>query len=398
MKENKKILSKIIITIFLMIIVRLLASIPLPGVDISSLSTVINQLPFMEFLKMFSGGNLESFSIIATGITPVITASLIVQLLGISFPNFLDKEDPEKTAKINKIASIPITFLQSFAVMKLLKVETNNLGHLITSMLILTAGTFILIWISSKITEYGIGNGVSIILSANILSGFVGGIKSTNIFISLFVLILVSILIIYWQDAQIKIPVKYAKKIVGRKMYGGNSSFIPLKASVSGVLPIIYTTTIISFIIGIISLIKNNSFIIELLNPSTWFNIQKLWPTLGIIPYVLLIYVFSIFSAEENINHYEISKNLQNGGAMIPGIRSGKPTSDYIKEKTKKVIFIGFIGLTIIWIIPSIIQGLSKTPIIFTGTSLIIVIGTLLEIVEQIKNMKQYGNYGGFLK
>ncbi len=410
-----------------LVIIRLGSQIPVPGVDTSFFDDYFSSssIDAFAFIDAFTGGGFSNFSIFALSITPYITSSIIVQLLTIAIPKLeeLQKDGEQGRKKIREITrytTIGLALLESVAMciafgnQLLLDLTVMNVIIVVLS---LTAGSCFLMWLGEQINDKGIGNGISIVLLINILSrvpsdfitlydNFVSGrsiARATVAWIIIFaVIIFVIILVLILNGAERRISVQYSKKIVGRRSVGGSSSHIPLKINTSGVIPIIFASTIMSFPSIIISFTGASiegwgETVVEMLSSSNWFDPDNWILTLGLIVYVLLVVFFAYFYTAITFNPVEIADNLRKQGGFIPGIRPGKPTVDYLQSVLKYVIFIGATGLIIVAVIPFVFNGLFSASVSFGGTSLIIIASVILETLKQIESMMLVRSYKGFL-
>ncbi len=441
----KDIRTKMLYTLLLIVVYRLGSFIPVPGVDASALGSMISQYDFLNFLDLFSGGSLSQFSIFAMGISPYITASIILQLLTIAIPALekLSKEDDgrEKIERITRYVGVGLALIQSVSIVVglssmsggLLKTITffgtsgfgvfmNGFMPYVTVGFCCTAGTAFLMWMGERITERGIGNGVSILIFASIVSSvpqvvinLINGtfhikpvVSSSSmelayqwwypIVVVIFVFVLV-VGVIMVDKAERKIPVQYAKRVVGRKTYGGNSTYIPLKANANGVMPLIFAMTILQVPAMIGQFWPEGAYykwVSVYLSPRS----NNAWGlVLYYALYALLIVGFAYFYSSITFNPIEISKNLQQNGGFIPGIRPGRPTSEYLQRKTSRLTMFGAIFLMVIAIVPSVILKILNINVLsaFGPTSILIMISVSLEIADQLDSLLLMRNYKGFL-
>ena len=426
----KEIRNKILFTFAMLVVIRIGSQLPVPGVDRNYFANWFSQQTGDAFnlFDAFTGGSFLSMSILALNITPYITSSIIMQLLTIAIPKLeelqRDGEDGrKKIASITRYVTVGLALLQATAMAigfggsGLL--ENYNALSVVTVVIALTAGSAFLMWIGEQITENGIGNGISIVLVINIISRmpqdltglfnqFVKGkpfATATLVAIIILAIIVGMVLFIILLDRAIrKIPVQYAKKVQGRKMVGGNTSSIPLKVNTAGVIPIIFASSIMQFPIIISSLVGYSGTgvwarILAFLNSGNWFKFtESTWYyTLGLLLYVVLVIFFAYFYTSITFNPMEVSNNMKKQGGFIPGIRPGKPTSDYLNRILGYIIFIGAVGLTFIGILPYVFQGLFGASVSFGGTSLIIIVSVILETINQLESQMLVRNYKGFL-
>jgi len=407
--------KKMLFTLFMLLIYRLGSHIPVPYMN----SQVISQLmsgadgSIFSFLDLMAGGNFRRFTIFAANIYPYVTASIILQLLTIAIPSLesLAKEGEtgrKAIAKYTRYLSIAIALVQAigytFGFFRTAINATTTIEY-ITVIISIVAGTAILVWIGEQITEHGIGNGISILIFAGIVSRFpidiaksialVKAGQASPVFLVLFVIISIAIVVVTLTEGERRIPVQYAKRVVGRKMYGGQSTHIPIKVLMTGVMPIIFAN----------SLLAIPATIAMFTSESTRNWIQKwLTPAGGpgaviyIIFTVILIVFFTFFYTTIQFNTVEYSKNLQANGGFISGIRAGKPTSDYLGRTLNRLVMPGAIALSILAILPTILTMVSKLPFNYGGTSIIIVVGVVLEIHRILEQQLIMRNYRGFLK
>ncbi len=409
--------SRIIFTLALLAVYRIGCHIPTPGINGNELSKFLTEQggALMGFFDMFSGGALSRVTIFALGIMPYISASIIMQLLTVVIPSIgkLAKEGEagrKKITKYTRYATILISAIQSFGIAA--AIETMQDGAFvinpgwsfrIVTMITLTAGTAFIMWLGEQITERGIGNGISLIIFASIVSRFPAAIISTirlvqagelSLFFVLFLLgmmVLVVGGIIYIERGQRKIPVQYAKRVVGRKVYGGQSTHLPLKINTAGVIPPIFASSILMFpatIAGFIAI------------PWVQAAANQLAPgkLLYTLMYVGLIIFFAYFYTAIIFNPVDIADNLKKYGGYIPGIRPGQKTSEYLYRVLTRLTFVGAIYLAIVCVIPEILISRFKVPFYFGGTSLLIAVGVSLDTVSQIESHLVTRSYEGLLK
>lgn len=433
----KDIRNRLLFTLIALIIVRIGSALPVPGVNQEYFKTWITQQmgEGFNFLDTLTGGSFSRMSIFALNISPYITSSIIIQLLTIAIPKLeemqKDGEDGrKKIAEISRYLTIGLAVIESIA----LTIGFNNQGYVldagtpfITHLAVITcsftAGSAFLMWLGERITEKGIGNGISIILLINIVAGmpadfsnlytmFVGGASNVvnGILAAIVILAIIGVtivLIILLQDAQRKIAVQYSKKVQGRKQVGGQSTFIPLKVNTAGVIPVIFAVSLMQFPIIISSFFGVQPAraytwpkVLYMLNQSNWFNVRDEGAfvyTLGAVIYIALILFFAYFYTSITFNPIEVANNMKKQGGFIPGIRPGKPTTDYLNKVLNYIIFVGAIGLTIVAIIPIFFGGIFGAQVSFGGTSLIIVVGVVLETIKQVESQMLVRHYKGFL-
>ena len=411
--------KKILFTLVIILLYRLGNAIPVPDVNIAMLQAYFaqQQSTILGLLDVMSGGAFSNATIFALSIQPYINASIIIQLLCIAIPSLerLSKEGGEegrkKIASITRYATVAIGLLQGFAYYMLIKnygmlnADAQGIWSAIVIILTFTSGSALIMWLGEQITEFGIGNGISMILFASIISRLptslittVRNIAAGNLQWWLAVLMLIGaiamiVLIVYVNDAERRIPVQYAKRVVGRKMYGGQSTHLPMKVNMSGVMPIIFAQSIASVPATIAAFAgKTDGWV------STWFSNNSI--PYAII-YFLLIIFFAYFYSTIQFNPVEVANNLKKNGGYIPGFRPGKPTSEFIQKVLNKITLFGAIYLGIIAIVPILISHFSKaaelTGLSLGGTSIIIVVGVALETVRALEAQMLMRNYKGFL-
>ena len=411
--------KKILFTLVIILLYRLGNAIPVPDVNIALLNAYFaqQQSTILGLLDVMSGGAFSNATIFALSIQPYINASIIIQLLCIAIPALerLSKEGGEegrkKIASITRYATVAIGLLQGFAYYMLIKnnnmlnADAQGLWSAIVIILTFTSGSALIMWLGEQITEFGIGNGISMILFASIISRLptslittVRNIAAGNLQWWLAVLMLIGavamiVLIVFVNDAERRIPVQYAKRVVGRKMYGGQSTHLPMKVNMSGVMPIIFAQSIASVPATIVAFAgKTDGWV------NTWFANNSI--PYAII-YFLLIIFFAYFYSTIQFNPVEVANNLKKNGGYIPGFRPGKPTSEFIQKVLNKITLFGAIYLGIIAIVPILISHFSNaaalTGLSLGGTSIIIVVGVALETVRALEAQMLMRNYKGFL-
>jgi preprotein translocase subunit SecY len=423
----KDIRKKILYTFAMLVVIRLGSQLPVPGVDRSYFSNWFAQQTgdAFNFFDAFTGGSFLNMSILALNITPYITSSIIMQLLTIAIPKLeemqKDGEDGrKKIVSITRYVTVGLALMESTAMAVAFGnkglLENYNALNVITVIAALTAGSAFLMWVGERITENGVGNGISIVLVINIISRipqdisqlfeqFVFGkaIATAVVAAAVIIGIIVGmvVLVIILNDGVRKIPVQYAKKVQGRRMVGGQTSSIPLKVNTAGVIPIIFASSLMQLPIIISSFFYSGSGvwsqILKGLNSSYWCNPSEPVYSIGLLVYVILVIFFAYFYTSITFNPLEIAENMKKSGGFIPGIRPGKPTSDYLTKILNYIIFIGAVGLTVICIIPYIFNGVFNASVSFGGTSLIIIVSVVLETMKQIESQMLVRNYKGFL-
>ena len=421
--------KKILYTLAMIFVVRLGSRLPTPGVNPTYIKQFFESVSgdTFNFFNAFTGGSFETMSIFALSITPYITSSIIIQLLTIAIPKLeemqKDGEDGrKKIATMTRYVTVILALIESTAMAvgfgrQGLLVKYNFVNAAIV-VLTLTAGSAFLMWVGERITEKGVGNGISVVLLVNILSRvpndltglyeqFVkgkglasGGLAAIVILAIILVLVVFTIIL---QDGERRIPVQYSQKMQGRRTVGGQSTNIPLKVNTAGVIPVIFASSIMQFPIIIASFLgKGNgtgigSEILRGMNSGNWCNPSNPKYSIGLVVYIVLTIFFAYFYTSITFNPLEIANNMKKSGGFVPGIRPGKPTSDYLTKILNYIIFIGACGLVIIQVIPFFFNGVFGASVSFGGTSLIIIIGVVLETIKQIESQMLVRNYTGFL-
>ena len=407
--------KKIIYTLIMLLIYRVGSIIPIPGVNVEYISQQVNNISLLGMLDFINGQNFSNFTIFAMGISPYITSSIIMQLLCVAIPALerLQKEGEEgrkKIAQITRVVTIALGCIMAIGIIVGLGsgamyrgAEANFLDYLLV-FLSLAAGTALTMWIGEHITENGVGNGISLLIFVGIIASFPGevytGIQSviakpvTAWFIPLVIVgILVLVVgIVFVDGGQRRIPVQYAKRMVGRKMYGGQSTYIPLKVNSSGVMPLIFAISIIQFPGLIAQFWPTSAFALWY---GKWFSTSS-W--LYMLVYALLILGFTYFYTMISFNPVEMSKNLQQNGGFVPGIRPGKPTADYLTRISNRITLFGAIFLAVIAVIPSAILAIAGVRAPFTASGILIVVSVALETTQQLEAQMMMRHYKGFMK
>lgn len=395
----------------MLIVFRMGTFISVPGMNIDAIKQLVSGGTLFGFLDTISGGAFNNFSIFTMSISPYINASIIMQLLTIAIPSLeaLSKEGEEgrrKIAQYVRYATVVLALFQGIAISYGLRgylIERNIWTYTIVA-LSLTAGTAFLMWLGELINDKGIGNGISLLIFAGIISQIPSGIRSLylsfldkqiNIFtliIFLVVAVVIIMAVVYIQEGQRRIPVQYAKRVVGRKMYGGQSTHIPLKVNQAGVIPVIFAMSLLSFPTQIAGFFPNSGFYAFM---KTWLD----WgtPLHGVL-YAVLIVAFTYFYTAVTFNPVEVSNNIKKYGGFIPGIRPGKPTSDFIVKSLNRITLVGAIFLAVIAIVPIFLLKFANIPVYFGSTSLLIVVGVAMDFVKQVEAHMVMRNYQGFLK
>ncbi|MDD4342926.1 MAG: preprotein translocase subunit SecY [Eubacteriales bacterium] len=402
---------KIIFTLMMILVFRIGVHIPVPGIKLEVIQELIGQGQLLGFFDIISGGAFANFSIFAMSITPYINASIIIQLLTIVVPSLerLAKEGVEGRKKIveyTRYLTVILGFVQGIGISFGLRtaLENTSFPSILLIALTLTAGTAFLMWLGEMITEKGIGNGISLIIFAGIVSGLPGGVMSmveyfktgTIGIITLLAFVIVAcvviVAIIAVNEGQRRIPVHYAKRIVGRKVYGGQSTHIPIKVNSAGVIPVIFAMSIMMFPGTIASWFPNNSFARAI---GSFFDFTSI-PYM--VFYAMLIMFFTYFYSAITFNPADVSENIKKNGGFIPGIRPGRPTTEYITKIMNRITLAGAIFLAAIAVLPSILIALTAIPVYFGGTALLIVVGVALDTMKQLEASLLMRHYEGFMK
>lgn len=430
----KDLRKKLFYTLCCLVVVRIGSQVPAPGINQELVSQWLSSMN-LGFFDAMTGGSFTQMSILALNISPYITSSIIMQLLTIAIPALAElQKDGEsgrkKIAEISRYLTVVLALIESSAMAIGFSRSGWTTDSKITTIILIivcfTAGSAFLMWLGENITENGVGNGISIILTINIVA------KMPSDFVSLFkvfvtgadtlvkgvigavvILAVVTatvVLIILLQDATRRIPVQYSKKVVGRRMTNGSGSFIPLKVNTSGVIPVIFAISLLQFPSIISSFFNVKAArgdsatlwqkILYLINDNNWFNFSSLNDfkfTLGAVLYVFLIIFFAYFYTSITFNPLEVSNNMKKQGGFIPGIRPGKPTTEYLTSVLNKIVIIGALMLTVVALIPIFFSGAFHASVSFGGTSLIIVVGVTLETLKQIESQMVERHYKGFL-
>lgn len=417
--------NRILFTLGMILVFRLGTHIPTPGIDAALLTSKLpDNSELLSFLNMFSGGALKRFSVFALGIAPYINSSIIMQLLVYVIPYFehLAKEEGEEgRKKINqytRYGTVLIGALQALGISFMLEryqiVINPGWGFKLMALITLTAGTAFIMWLGEQMTARGIGNGISILITAGILASLPEAIVEQFMLFSgqahdvvktlmLLVLVLITImLIVYVQDGVRKIPVQYAKRVVGRRVYGGQNTYIPLRVNQAGVIPVIFASSILMFPAMICSWIQNldsmqdvlasNRFVFWLLNI---FNYNS-WTYLVI--YVALIIFFTYFYTAISFNVQDLADNMKKYGGFIPGIRAGQKTVDFLERTVSRVTLAGGIFLAVVSVIPNLLIMFMNVNFYFGGTALLIVVGVAMDTMRQLESHLVTRHYEGFMK
>ena len=410
--------KKILFTIMMLVIFRIGSCIPVPGMNRDALAAIFTgDNGLFNLFDLFSGGSFSNYTIFALSITPYITASIIIQLLAMAFPYFQNlaqegAEGRKKMAQITRYLTIVLALIQATGLTVGLfrsAVADQNVFNFIVIILVLTAGTAFLMWLGEQINENGIGNGISLLIFAGIISRIPtdfrgiwdqyrdGGISLLALILFAVFAIIVILGVILINQGTRKIPVRYAKRVVGRKMYGGQSTHIPLKVNQAGVIPVIFALSILQFPLTITYFLRADSgfttFINKWLSPA---GSPGVW--VYAVLNILLIIAFNFFYTTATFNPIEVAQNLKSNGGVIPGINPGRATVGYLQKTMNRLALVGAIFLAAIATLPTIISQYTGMNIRFGGTSLIIVVGVAIETMKALENQMVMRNYKGFLK
>ena len=425
----EEIRKKLFYTFLMLIVVRFGSQLPTPGVNPEYVKQFFASQTgdAFNFFNALTGGSFESMSIFALSISPYITSSIIMQLLTIAIPKLeeMQKDGEDGRNKINKMSryvTVALALIQSTAMSVAFGrqglLTEYNFTNVVVVVLTMTAGSAFLMWAGERITENGIGNGISIILLINILSSipsdfvrlyaqFMEGKKIWMAILAAVIIIaiilFVTIFVVLLQGGERKIAVQYSQKIQGRKTVGGQSSHIPMKVNTAGVIPVIFASSLMQFPILIAAFFgksEGKGFgyqILYGLNSNNWFNPDEFYKTWGFIIYMVLTIAFAYFYTSITFNPMEIANNLKKSGGFVPGIRPGRPTVDYLARILNYIVLVGAVALIIVQTIPFFFNGWFGATVSFGGTSLIIIVGVVLETISQIESKMLVRNYSGFL-
>ncbi len=423
----KDLRKRIIFTFLMLIVVRLGCLLPVPGVDSNVFADLFKDSnSALNFFDSITGGSFSEMSILALNITPYITSSIIVQLLTIAFPKLEEmqrdgEQGRKKMTKITRYLTIGLALMESIPMAigfgRSGYLTEYNAMYVILVAATLTAGSGVMMWIGEQITEHGIGNGISIVLTINIVSRIPSDLANlysqfmagktlpkailAGVIILAIILVLI-VLVVILSAATREIPVQHSQKLQGRRMAGGASSVIPMKVNTAGVIPVIFAQSILStpVIISQLAGYQGTGFGAKLLrgmSQNNWFRPGDWIYTIGAVVYLVLIIAFAYFYTSITFNPLEIAENLKRQAGFIPGIRPGKPTSDYLQSVLNHIILIGAIGLSIVSILPLIFNGVFGASVSFGGTSLIIIVGVIVETLKAVESQMMVRNYKGFL-
>ena len=404
--------KKILYTLGMLLIYRLLCYIPTPGVDTSAIAAILERYSILGFIQSMTGSNFSNYNIMAMGITPYINASIIMQLLCVAIPKLEElqkqgEEGQKKIAQITRYVTVGLGFVQAIALTYGMKANaTNSVFGLLTIGFCLAAGTALAMWIGERITESGIGNGISLLIFAGITANIATSVSGNVYYLfkdvsqvsipamiaSVVVFVILILGIVFVELGERRIPIQYSKRMVGRRMYGGQSTHIPLKLNASGVLPLIFASSIMQFPSTILAFFPNSSAY------HWWTNNVSTMSWGYQLIFALMIFGFTFFYSAISFNPVEISKNIQNNGGMIPGIRQGKPTSDFIKKISTRITTFGAIYLAVLAVIPTIIYAIAKVYLPFAASSLMIAVSVAMETMRQLESQMMMRHYKGFLK
>lgn len=409
--------KKILFTLMMLVVYRIGSNIPVPGINRTYLSQMFSgETGLLDLFDLFSGGSFSNFTIFALSITPYVTASIIVQLLTIALPYFerLSKEGNEghkKMATITRYMTVVLGLIQAIGLtVGLFKnaVVDKSAFASITIIMVLTAGTVFLMWLGEQINEYGIGNGISLIIFAGIVDRFPtfvrntyaqvseGAISGVAVLTLLIVSVMLVMVIILFEQGIRKIPVQYAKRVVGRKMYGGQSTHIPMKVNQAGVIPIIFSLSLLQFPLIVTYFAPKSAyadFVNKYISPS---GDPGLW--IYVVLNVVLTMFFTYFYTAITFNPTEVAENMRQSGGFVPGIRPGTATVEYLSRVMSRLCFCGGLFLAAVSVIPTIVSNFTPFEMTFGGTSLLIAVGVATDTVKQIQNQMLMRNYQGFLK
>ena len=407
--------KKLLYTLFMLLVFRLLCFIPTPGVTdslLENIRTTIDNYSLLGFMQSMTGSDLASYNIMAMGITPYINSSIIMQLLCVAIPKLeeLQKQGDEgrkKIAQITRYVTVGLGFVQAVAMTVAMGrgVDDMSFMNYLTIGFCLAAGTALAMWIGERINEKGLGNGISLLIFAGIISrvgpmiintlaGIINGTESVLTALIVAVVSLAMIVaVVYVDQGERRVPVQYAKRMVGRKMYGGQSTHIPMRVNASGVLPLIFASAIMQFPSTILAIVPIFS------DARIWWDTHFYYASWGYqLIFALLIIGFTFFYNTISFNPIEMSKNLQQNGGMIPGIRQGRPTSDYLARISRRITLFGALFLAVLAVVPTLLAASAGVSIAFGASSLLIAVSVALETTRQLESQMLMRHYRGFLK
>jgi preprotein translocase subunit SecY len=427
----KEVRKRLFFTLAMLVVIRIGSTLPLPGVDIAKFQEWYANLSSkadgaLDILDAFTGGSFSEMTLFALSITPYITSSIIIQLLTIAIPKFeewnKDEDGRKKMAAITRYVTIALSIFESAALAinfknnGWLQMGLNPVLSMVSIITALTAGSAFLMWIGERITDKGVGNGISIVLTINIISRMprdlytlyqrfveVNGKEIPNVgaatvrgIIVVAIIALVVVLVVVLNDGIRKIPVQYAKRVVGRKMYGGQSSHIPIKVNQAGVIPIIFSISLLQFPLTITYFVPNSGFadfVTKYMSPS---GNPGVWVYAGLN--ILLTVFFTYFYTAIMFNPTDVADNMRQNGGFIPGIRPGRATVDYLSKVMNRISFVGAIFLAAVAVLPTLVGQFTALDVHFGGTSLLIAVGVALDTMRQLEQQMVMRNYSGFLK
>ena len=408
--KTQEMRKKILFTLLMFLVFRIGSHIPVPGIDKTQIAALIDQIKMLGFFDTISGSALKNVSIFAMSITPYINASIIIQLLTVIFPRLeaIAKDDRKKIVEYTRYLTVGLGFVQALGMAFYFRstgaMSDGSVMSMIIVILSLTAGTAALMWIGELITEKGIGNGISLIIFAGIVSRIPSGAAylieyaqqgAMNIvFVLLFLIIALAaiICVIIVNQGERRVPVQYAKRVVGRKMYGGQSTHIPIKVNSAGVIPVIFAMSLMFLPGTIASFFPDNA-------AASWISQNFSFTNVGYnLIYAVLIIFFTYFYSSITFNPIDVADNIRKNGGFIPGIRPGRPTSEYIMKVMSRITFFGGLFLACIAVLPAVLMGVANMDLYFGGTSLLIVVGVAIDTMKQIESNMMMRNYEGFMK
>lgn len=411
--DNTELKNRILFTLMMFFVFRLGVHIPVPGVDTSVLESLFSSGNLFGFLDLFSGGALSKFSIFAMSITPYINSSIIMQLMTAVIPKLEEwrkdgQEGNKKIQKVTRYFTIFLAVVQAFGMTYALRINhalvDNSWLYFVFVILILTAGTCLLMWVGEQITEHGIGNGISLIIFCGIVARFpeaittvvdyikVGTISPFQLVLFTIIALGMTIMVIEINEGQRRVSIQYAKRVIGRKMYGGHSTFLPLKVNQAGVIPIIFASSIIMLPVTLAQFVQVG-WVQSVGNFFAWGS----WP--NTICYGVLIFIFTYFYTAITLNIKELADNMKKYGGFIPGIRPGEPTMKYIDKVMSRITLTGALFLAFVAILPNFIGNMTGIQgVYFGGTSILIVVGVALDTMRQAQSLMVTRNYQGFIK
>lgn len=424
----KEIRNKLLFTLAMLVVIRFGSQLPVPGTNRNYFAYLFaaQSGDVFNLFNAFTGGSFSNFSVLALSISPYITSSIIVQLLTIAIPKLEEmqqdgEEGRKKIAAITRYVTVALALIQATAMSigfgRQGLLEEYNALNVITVIAALTAGSAFLMWIGERITEKGVGNGISIVLVINILStipsDFVnlaeqfvfGKAPATGILAAVIILAIILAMIVFivlLNSATRNIPVQYAQKVQGRRSVGGQNSNIPLKVNTAGVIPVIFASTIMQTPILICTFFGIQASgiggeILKVLSSGNWCKISSPVYSIGLLIYIALVIAFAYFYTSVTFNPMMIADNLKRQGGFVPGIRPGRPTTEYLNKVLNNIVFIGAVGLVIVAVVPIFCSGVFNASVSFGGTSLIIIVSVILETLTQIESQMLVRNYRGFL-